>query len=356
MSGGVDSSTVAHLLTEQGHEVIGVMMQLWTDPLAPTVRRALPKKCCSVEHIQRARAVCKSLDVPFYVTNMEQEFKEQVVDPYLQDHEAGKTPNPCIRCNRTIKFGMLLEKMHELDCDMIATGHYARITKDNSHFSLHEAKDSTRDQSYYLYTLTQEKMKHILFPLGDMLKSEVFELAKKFGVPIPEYYAESEDLCFYPEREPNAFLKRHLPSIQPGPIVTSEGEEVGTHQGLPLYTIGQRKGLGIGGLKIPLHVTAKKPEQNTLVVAPAGKDLRTSLTASSLNWIHTEPEDGEEIRLHARINSLGTKWPGVLTKTGDYLSFTFDEGVRGIAAGQSIVLYRGDEVLGGGEICDQNVT
>lgn len=352
MSGGVDSSVVAHMLHEQGHEVVGLMMQLWTDPLAPAVRRTLPKKCCSIEHITRARSVCDKLGVPFYVMNLEEEFKSKVVDGFLKGYEDGLTPNPCIECNRFIKMGILIDKAEALGCDALATGHYAKITNVNGDSALLEAKDKTRDQSYYLYTLTQEKLGRVMFPLGDMLKTDVFPLAKRYDISIPDYYAESEDLCFYPEREPTEFFKRHLPDIKPGPIVTEDGKRVGEHKGLPFYTVGQRKGLGIGGLKIPLHVTRKRKQDNTVIVAPAGKDKSVTAVADRLTWIAKEPDSKRT--LTARISSLGTKYSGTFALKNDRLRWTFDDPVRGIAPGQSIVLYDDDRVIGGGILCEDS--
>ena len=355
MSGGVDSSVVAHLLKEQGHDLIGVMMKLWTDPLAPTVRRALPTKCCSVEHIQRARSVCQTLDIPFYVLNLEEEFKEHVVDPFLKDYEEGKTPNPCINCNRTIKFGTLLEKMKELDCEKLATGHYARVAEEKTsdgktrHLLL-TALDHVKDQSYYLYSLTQDQLQHVLFPLGSMQKSDVFKCAKHYRIDIPDYYRESQDLCFFPEKEPTKFLQRYIDTT-PGAIKTVDGKTVGTHKGLPFYTIGQRKGLNIGGLKIPLHVVSKEQKSNTIFVAPDGEDLKSELSFKNCHWISIPPETGKDIPFEARISSLGTRYRGALHRKGETASFVFSSPVRGIAEGQSIVLYRGEEVVGGGVIC-----
>lgn len=348
LSGGVDSSVVACLMHQAGHEVIGVMMKLWSDPLPTTMRRALPQKCCSVEHIQRARQVCAMLDIPFYVVNLEDEFKKDIVDPWLEGYQRGTTPNPCIQCNRLIKFGKLLEKADELGCDMIATGHYVQTKTVDGMIELHQAVDETRDQSYYLYTLNQVTLKRCLFPLGDKLKSEVFELAKQFEVPIPDTYRESEDLCFYPEREPGDFLRRYL-DMETGDIVNEEsGETVGTHQGLPLYTIGQRKGLNIGGLKIPLHVTKKDVGNNTLYVKEAGKDLESNLVANNIHWIAGTLPDMTGVT--ARISSLGEKRTGSFVASDDHLECTFIEPVRGIAPGQSVVLYKGNQVLGGGII------
>lgn len=355
LSGGVDSSVVAHLLKEQGHDLVGVMMRLWTDPLAPNVRNALPSKCCSLEHIQRARSVCKKLDIPFYVLNMEEEFKEKVVDPFLKGYEEGHTPNPCIECNKNIKFGKLMQKAEELQCDAIATGHYARIAQKkasdgSTNYSLLEAADSTKDQSYYLYTLSQEKLAKIVFPLGELTKNQVFELANEYGVPIPSDYSESQDLCFYPEKDPTAFLERYITTAKPGAIKNKEGEILGTHKGLPFYTIGQRKGLGIGGLKIPLHVVSKEQKSNTIYVAPNGADLKNELIVSDLQWISFSPKDKEKVKLEARIHSLGSREKGVLTTEGTGGNYQFENGIRGIASGQYIVFYRDQEVLGGGLI------
>jgi tRNA-uridine 2-sulfurtransferase len=224
MSGGIDSSVVAHLLKAEGHEIIGVRFTLWTDPLAPALARVLPSKCCTTQNIARASAVAKKLAIPLRVIDLEQEFKEQVVDPYLDAHRKGLTPNPCIGCNRTIKFGRLIELARELGCDRLATGHYARTatetTTDGSKRTLLlQAIDRKKDQSYYLYGLTQEQLSMSLFPLGAMTKAEVYGLATHFGVPLPSAYRESQDLCFFPEKTPEFFLKRHLSdALKPGEL------------------------------------------------------------------------------------------------------------------------------------------
>jgi len=355
LSGGVDSSVTAHLLREQGHDLVGVMMQLWMDPLAPDVRTRLPNKCCSIEHIARARAVCQTLGIPFYVLNLEAEFKRAVIDPFLSDYASGNTPNPCISCNRFIKFGALLDYAKKLECDALATGHYVRVAREHNtdgtdRLLLLQAVDEEKDQSYFLYTLTQDQLQRVLFPLGGMYKKAVYELAKRFDIDIPDWYAESQDLCFYPEREPKAFLKRYL-DVKKGDIRTEAGEKVGTHEGLPFYTIGQRKGLGIGGLRVPLHVTRKEPQTNTLYVATAGSDARSSLTATACNWIAWQPST-EKQRFAARISSLGHKHDGTACVANGELQFTFDTPVRGVAPGQSIVLYRQEEVIGGGIIAN----
>jgi tRNA-specific 2-thiouridylase len=220
MSGGIDSSVVAHLLREQGHDVLGVRFNLWTDPLAPALAQLLPTKCCTTQNIARASNVAKQLGIPLRIIDLEQEFKETVVDPFLDDHRRGITPNPCIGCNRNIKFGKLLTLAQELGCDKLATGHYARtatekMTNGTERMVLLESIDKKKDQSYYLYGLTQEQLKFVHFPLGSMLKSEVYGLARHFGVPLPDSYRESQDLCFFPEKTPDEFLKRHLTNTIP---------------------------------------------------------------------------------------------------------------------------------------------
>ena len=366
MSGGVDSSVVAHLLAKEGHELIGVQFQLWSDPLAPALAQILPSKCCNAQTIARAKKVAMDLKIPLRRIDLTEEFKREVVDPFLEGYREGLTPNPCIGCNRTIKFGKLLALAEELGCEKLATGHYARVAREvttqrvmlrseqserheaSPHLLL-EAIDKSKDQSYFLYSLSQEQLSHVLFPLGSMEKREVFALAKEFGVPLPEHYQESQDLCFFPEKTPHAFLDRYL-SPTPGEIVDTAGKKRGTHEGLPHYTEGQRHGLKIGGLKIPLHVVAKDISKNRLIVGKREEAERSELEAHSLRWITQEPSEGTEHPFDARVHSLGMRYRGSLTHDGKTLRFRFQSPVLGIAPGQSIVLYRGEEVVGGGVI------
>ncbi len=354
MSGGVDSSVVAHLLHEQGHELIGVRFSLWSDPLAPALAQVLPSKCCTTQNIARASSVAKKLGIPLKVVSLEDEFKQLVVDPFLESHRRGLTPNPCIGCNRTIKFGKLLRLMEELGCDKLATGHYARIATEqmsdgNQRTILLEAIDIRKDQSYYLHGLTQEQLRPVLFPLGGMKKNEVYELASHFDLPMSDSYRESQDLCFFPEKTPQEFLKRHLKSsIARGSIVSRDGTVVGAHEGLPLYTVGQRRGLGIGGLKIPLEVVSKNIENNTLVVAPKGSEECCSVTLSDMHFISWKPEKGTPVEFECRTRSLSGKRKGVLELRGNDAIFTFQSPAPVQSSGQSLVLYRGQEVIGGG--------
>lgn len=352
MSGGVDSSVVAHLLKEQGHEVIGVRFLLWSDPLAPALAQVLPSKCCTTQNIARASAVAKKLKIPLHVIDLEKEFKEMVVDPYLEAHARGLTPNPCIGCNRTIKFGTLIKFMEEMGCEKLATGHYARVAverlaDERQRHLLLEAVDNRKDQSYYLYGLTQEQLSSVLFPLGTMRKSEVYGLAKHFGIPLPDGYRESQDLCFFPEKTPHAFLKRHLLSaLKPGPIVRRDGSIVGTHEGLPLYTVGQRRGLRIGGLKIPLEVVGKDMKTNELIVAPKGEECCNAVALTDLRFVSWQPRGDEPFECRTRSFSIRRK--GMLTLKGQTAVFEFDGAAPVQPPGQSLVLYRGEEVVGGG--------
>ncbi len=354
MSGGIDSSVVAHLLQEQGHDVIGVRFNLWTDPLAPALAQVLPTKCCSTQNIARAASVSKKLGIPLHVIDLEREFKETVVDPFLDAHRRGITPNPCIGCNRTIKFGKLLALAKDLGCDKLATGHYARtvvetMSDGTERWLLLESVDKKKDQSYYLYGLTKDQLSMTTFPLGSMLKSDVYTLAEHYDVPLPDSYRESQDLCFFPEKTPEAFLKRHLKdSMKPGLITRKNGVVVGSHEGLPLYTVGQRRGLGIGGLKIPLEVIEKDTVGNRLIVADRGSALTDRVRLTDMRFVSWRPDDETPTRFEFRVRSLGAKKWGELTCKGSEGIFQFSSPQRPESPGQSLVFYRGEEVVGGG--------
>ncbi len=353
LSGGIDSSVVAHMLHAQGHELIGVRFLLWSDPLAPAFAQVLPSKCCNAQTAARAGNVAKTLGIPLHIVDLQQEFKEFVVDPYLEEHRKGNTPNPCIGCNRTIKFGKLLSLMEDLGCERLATGHYARIALERlpdgtERHLLLEAIDSTKDQSYYLYGLTQDQLARAIFPLGGMLKRDVFALAEQYNVPFDRHYKESQDLCFFPEKAPGEFLKRHLQeAITPGDIVRRDGTVVGRHEGLPLYTVGQRRGLKVGGLTIPLEVVFKDAGSNRLVVADKGAESMRGVRLKDVRWVSWVPEDDA---FECRIRSLSPRLHGRITRAGDATSFVFDTEIPPVPAGQALVVYRGDEIIGGGII------
>lgn len=355
LSGGIDSSTVAHMLHQEGHELIGVRFGLWTDPLAPALAEVLPSKCCNAQTAARTQYVAKQLNIPLHIIDLSEEFKRSVVDPFLDGYARGLTPNPCIGCNREIKFGKLLELMKKFGCERLATGHYARVAREenaggSARMILLEAVDQKKDQSYYLYGLTQEQLSVVLFPLGGMMKTDVFALAREFGVPYEEdSYRESQDLCFFPEKSPEEFLKRHLQNaLHPGPIVRRDGTVVGTHEGLALYTVGQRRGLGIGGLTIPLEVVAKDPSTNSLIVSEKGAEQTRSISVQNLRFVSWKPEENTDVPFEARVRSLSTKLHGNLRFSGTDGIFTFQDLQGPQAAGQSLVLYRGQEVVGGG--------
>lgn len=354
LSGGIDSSTVAHLLHAQGHELVGVRFTLWSDPSAPALAEILPSKCCNAQSAARTRFVARQLDIPMHIVSLENEFKRNIVDRFLDDYRNGLTPNPCVGCNRTIKFGKLLEVMKAFGCERIATGHYARVAKEKlsdgrERTLLLEAADRGKDQSYYLYGLTQAQLSSVIFPLGSMQKSDVYALAKTFGVPFDEHYRESQDLCFFPEKTPKEFLRRHLQNaLAPGQIVRRDGSVVGSHEGLPLYTIGQRRGLKIGGLKISLEVVAKNPVSNQLIVEDRGKELTRSVRLKELRWVSWRPEGNSPTSFECRTRSLSSRLRGSIIVQKDRGTFTFDRAQPPQAPGQSLVLYRGEEVMGGG--------
>lgn len=351
MSGGVDSSVVACLLKEQGHDVIGVRFQLWQDPLAPAITQVLPTKCCDAQSLARARSVCKKNSIPLHILDLQDSFKCKVVDPFIAAYRKGITPNPCVLCNRTFKFMHLLKLAKKLQCDKVATGHYARIVRRNNEFALLEAKDTIKDQSYFLARLTQKELSRTILPLGSLLKSETYKLAKRYEIPIePFIYKESQDLCFIPEKSPDAFLRRYIPDALCGPIKTLDGKRIGTHNGLPFYTIGQRRGLHIGGQKNPVHVVSIDQKSNTLFVAESRALLNNEVRVIMLSFTREVPLKRETIRLAARIRAQSKKGTGVLTFSLHKGLFRFHKPVLSITPGQTIVLYRGREIIGCGII------
>lgn len=354
LSGGIDSSTVAHMLKEQGHELVGVRFTLWSDPLAPAIDQILPSKCCNPQTAYRAKKTAEDLGIPYHIVDLEEDFKREVIDPFLDGHKNGITLNPCIRCNRTIKFGKLLDLMKQYGCEKIATGHYARVASErapdgNDHFVLLEAVDAKKDQSYYLYGLSQEQLQHVIFPLGGMQKRDVFTLATHYNVPLPDEYQESQDLCFFPEKSPQEFLKRYLHEMMvPGNIVRRDGKIIGSHQGLPLYTVGQRHGLKIGGLKVPLEVVSKNSVSNELIVSDKDSEKVAEIQINELRWISWKPPENQEVQFQCRTRSLSEKNTGTLAYQGQLGTFRLNNAMGPQAPGQSLVFYRGEEVVGGG--------
>nr|WP_277995787.1 tRNA 2-thiouridine(34) synthase MnmA [Moorella thermoacetica] len=348
MSGGVDSSTAAALLKEAGYEVIGVTLALWPEDTPPPPGET---GCCSLKAVDDARRVANILDIPYYVLNFRDLFEREVIDYFIASYLEGETPNPCIACNRRIKFGALLAKARALGIDYIATGHYARrwYDKEKGRYLLARGRDAGKDQSYALYTFTQEQLAHTLLPLGDYTKVEVREIAARYGLPVARK-AESQEICFVTEGDYRDYIQsRAREKIKPGPILDTRGRVLGQHRGLPFYTIGQRKGLGLA-LGKPCFVVALDPERNAVIVGDKEDLERRVLYARDNNYI-LWGELPDEARVTARIRyrapEAAATWHPL---AGGRARLEFDEPQRAITPGQAVVYYQGDLVVGGGTI------
>lgn len=353
MSGGVDSSVAAALLVEQGYEVIGLMMRLWGEPEADG---GVHNRCCSPDSMAQARRVAEQLDIPFYAVDAQQTFKSKIVDFFIDGYVSGVTPNPCVECNRHIRWEFLLNKALSLEADYLATGHYARVRALNlpqgegeRQYQLLKAIDSHKDQSYVLSVMGQAQLKHALFPLGEYTKPQVRELARKFNLPVAER-PESQDLCFLADGNYRRFLTQYGGgNIQAGPIIRTDGAVLGQHQGLPFYTIGQRKGIGVSGPE-PLYVIGSRPGENALVVGTLDELGNDRLTVSRAHWVSgvmpTESFQAEvKIRYKAPpISATITPLPNQRAEVA------FSQRLRDITPGQAAVFYNGEVVLGNGII------
>ena len=345
MSGGVDSSVAAALLQQQGYEVIGMMMRLWSEP-----GRSAQNRCCTPESMSIARKVAGQLDIPFYAVNAQESFRNTVVEYFLDGYKAGVTPNPCLACNRHIRWEFLLDRALAMGADYMATGHYARVDhKNGDHVKLFEAADKHKDQSYVLSVLKQHQLKHALFPLGAYTKPEVREIASELDLPAAQS-KESQDLCFLGGEDYRDFLNRHAPELSiPGPIYNSEGETLGQHDGLVNYTIGQRKGLGLSS-PIPLYVLAKKQKTNVLIVGNRDQLGDSNFTSSQMNWINGVTPN-EDFQAKVKIRYKASKASAHVQPQKDgRVQIKFDEPQRGLTPGQAAVIYSGEEVLGSGLI------
>jgi tRNA-specific 2-thiouridylase len=345
MSGGVDSSTAAALLVEEGYEVIGVMMRLW----AEGGEGGATNRCCSPQAVEDARHVCQLLDIPFYLVNYEKDFKHRVVDYFIGEYASGRTPNPCLACNRHIKFGLLLRRALALDAQYLATGHYARIRWANGHCQLLKGVDRRKDQSYALYMLGQEELAHLLFPLGEYAKDEVRTMALERGLPVAEK-AESQDLCFVHDNDYHRFLRTHAPeAIKPGPILDTAGRVIGRHKGLPFYTIGQREGMGIAAPQA-LYVLEIDAARNTIVAGTKAELGRRDLIAHRVSFVSGAVPDSP-LKVTAKIRYKAVEAKATLTPVDENtVALTFVKPQRDITPGQGVVFYQGEVVLGGGII------
>ncbi|MBN2470024.1 MAG: tRNA 2-thiouridine(34) synthase MnmA [Anaerolineae bacterium] len=349
MSGGVDSSVAAALLVEQGYDVIGMMMRLWSED-GGAAACDTHNRCCTPDQMRDARRIADQLGIPFYVLDTQAVFRQQVVQAFIDGYAAGETPNPCLTCNRHIRFTHLLNHALALDADYLATGHYARVrTAADGTVELHKGLDDHKDQSYVLSVLRQDQLRHAMFPVGEFTKPEVRELAARFGLPVASKH-DSQDLCFLADGDYRRFLREHAPqAAAPGPIVTRQGTRLGVHTGLPDYTIGQRKGLGISNPE-PLYVLGKNPLTNTLVVGTRAELGQDTLTASAVNWISGKAPEGS---LQAEVKIRYKAQPARATITpleGSRARVQFEAPLRDIAPGQGAVFYAGTHCLGGGKI------
>jgi tRNA-specific 2-thiouridylase len=332
LSGGIDSSASALLLKEAGCEVIGVHMRLWDSPL------------CDYQ-AGRAENICRILEIPYHQVDLQKEFERCVVDYFCREYQQGRTPNPCVACNQHIKFGLLLDKALSLGAGYLATGHYAGVEHSGDGHRLLKAADTRRDQSYFLYTLTQEKLGHVLFPLGGHSKDEVKQMAKQAGLPAAA--RSSQDICFISQRNYGSFLSQRF-SAQPGDVVDTRGRKLGQHRGIAFYTIGQRHGLGLASGN-PLYIIRIEPERNRIVLGHEKELYSRKLVARKLNWISGKVPQ-EPITAKARIRYKSKEAEANLFFSNDSVDVHFAQPQKAITPGQAIVFYNGDEVLGGGII------
>ena len=360
MSGGVDSSAAAAILKEQGHELVGFTMQLWNQRRGISVDEngdPLPSRCCSLDDVYDARRVAEELGVPFYVLNLEDDFERDVVQPFVDSYLSGETPIPCVSCNSRLKFASLDRLAESLGCEKVATGHYARVDFDEAsgRYRLLRGRNLQKDQSYFLWELTQQQLSRSLFPLGEMSKPEVRDVAREHSLAVADK-SESQEICFVPDGNYAGFIDRYLKAEDAenrlpgeGEIVSTTGEVVGHHAGIHRYTIGQRRGIGIAAER-PLYVIGIDAPQNRVVVGEQNDLLAREFVAARVNWIAFD-NPREPVPSEVRVRYRHTPAPATITPMDNGRArVVFDEPQRAITPGQATVFYRGDEVLGGGWI------
>jgi tRNA-specific 2-thiouridylase len=360
MSGGVDSSAAAAMLKAVGHELVGFTMQLWNQRRGLSVGEdgePLPSRCCSLDDVYDARRVAEELGFPFYVLNLERDFERDVVEPFVQSYLEGETPIPCVACNSRLKFASLDRMALSVGCEKVATGHYARVRYDESkdRYRLLRGLDARKDQTYFLWELTQEQLSRSLFPLGEMTKEEVREVARRHGLYVAEK-KESQEICFVPDGDYAGFIDRYLEAEgreaeRParGEIVDTAGHVVGEHEGVHRFTVGQRRGLGISR-PLPLYVVRVEPESNRVIVGQDEELLSSEFTAAGVNWVAFDEPD-KPFAADVRVRYRHTEAPATITPLeGGRARIRFEEPQRAVTPGQATVFYRGEEVLGGGWI------
>lgn len=345
MSGGVDSSVTAGLLVEAGYEVIGMTMQLYDrKDMATEVKGS----CCSLDDVFDARRVAEALGIPFYVLNFQDAFKKLVVENLTGEYLAGRTPNPCIRCNDFMKFRLLLKRAMTLGASFLATGHYAKITEEDGLWKLSRAVDADKDQTYFLYGMNQEQMSQVRFPLGGMTKSEVRAHARRLALPTAEK-SESQDVCFIAGEKYTDFIERNVDDLPgEGDIVDEKGDVIGTHKGSYRYTVGQRRGLALAGPE-KRYVLAVDPEKNVVTTGPESYLMTRSLETDKIHWVGNPASAEEPLMAKIRYRTAATL-ARVHVQDDGSSRVVFEEAVKAVTPGQTLVLYRGDEVVGGGLI------
>jgi tRNA-specific 2-thiouridylase len=375
MSGGVDSSTAAAILKDDGYDVVGISMQIW-DYSAEGIDKF--GTCCSLSDINDARKVAQKLGIPFYVLNLEDEFEKNVVEYFVSEYVKGRTPNPCVPCNQKLKFDMLLNYALKIGASKVATGHYAKVVEDGGRYFIRRGVDRSKDQSYFLFNLTQEQLKRAIFPLGDFTKADIRKMAKSFGLNVAEK-EESQEICFVPDNNYEDFIRKRLDGcrIEEGEVVTTDGEVIGRHRGLPFYTIGQRKGLGIS-YERPLYVSEIDVENNRIIVCESDSVVKREFIVENVNWSITPPFSPSLIKrglggvkggqvgviralvqiryrhnaAEAEITILPPLPSGerIEVRGGNTVRVIFDEPQRAITPGQAAVFYDRDKLIGGGWI------